>query len=209
MSARSPTSTREHRRDSSRPTLGKDPRHVQVVLDESREVLRASHGVLICVTHHGFICANAGVDASNVPGEETLVLLPKDPDASARDLRARIRNLTNANPADRHHRLVRPRLAPRAGRHRDRLCRAGSARRLARPPRHGRARAQGHLDRGRRRTRGCRGPRPDQGRGATRGRRARRRPSRQRRGRPRRGRDDSPGVGGPVPVARGRRGPSR
>ena len=79
--------------------LGKDPRHVQVVLDESREVLRASHGVLICVTHHGFICANAGVDASNVPGEETLVLLPKDPDASARELRARIRNLTNANPA--------------------------------------------------------------------------------------------------------------
>ena len=64
--------------------LGKDPRHVQVVLDESREVLRASHGVLICVTHHGFVCANAGVDASNVPGEETLVLLPRDPDASAR-----------------------------------------------------------------------------------------------------------------------------
>ena len=79
--------------------LGKDPRHVQVVLDESREVRRASHGVLICVTHHGFVCANAGVDASNVPGEETLVLLPRDPDASARALRARIRNLTNANPA--------------------------------------------------------------------------------------------------------------
>ena len=48
--------------------LGKDPRHVQVILDESREVLRASRGVLICVTHHGFVCANAGVDASNVPG---------------------------------------------------------------------------------------------------------------------------------------------
>ena len=79
--------------------LGKDPRHVQVVLDESREVLRASHGVLICVTHHGFVCANAGVDASNVPGEDTLVLLPRDPDASARTLRARIRNLTDANPA--------------------------------------------------------------------------------------------------------------
>ena len=65
--------------------LGKDPRHVQVVLDESpRGCGRASHGVLICVTHHGFVCANAGVDASNVPGEETLVLLPRDPDASAR-----------------------------------------------------------------------------------------------------------------------------
>jgi coenzyme F420-0:L-glutamate ligase / coenzyme F420-1:gamma-L-glutamate ligase len=80
-------------------TLGKDPRHVQVVLDESREVLRASNGVLICVTHHGFICANAGVDASNVPGEDALVLLPRDPDASARQLRARLRDLARANPA--------------------------------------------------------------------------------------------------------------
>jgi coenzyme F420-0:L-glutamate ligase/coenzyme F420-1:gamma-L-glutamate ligase len=79
--------------------LGKDPRHVQVVLDESREVLRASNGVLICVTHHGFICANAGVDASNVPGEDALVLLPRDPDASARALRARLRHLTTASPA--------------------------------------------------------------------------------------------------------------
>jgi coenzyme F420-0:L-glutamate ligase/coenzyme F420-1:gamma-L-glutamate ligase len=69
---------------------GKDPRHVQAVLDESREVLRASHGVLICVTHHGFVCANAGVDASNVSGEDSIVLLPQDPDASARALRARL-----------------------------------------------------------------------------------------------------------------------
>jgi coenzyme F420-0:L-glutamate ligase / coenzyme F420-1:gamma-L-glutamate ligase len=79
--------------------LGKDPRHVQVVLDESREVLRASHGVLITVTHHGFICANAGVDASNVPGEDVLVLLPENPDASARTLRAHLRTRANANPA--------------------------------------------------------------------------------------------------------------
>jgi coenzyme F420-0:L-glutamate ligase/coenzyme F420-1:gamma-L-glutamate ligase len=66
---------------------GKDPRHVQIVLDESREVIRAAHGVLICVTHHGFVCANAGVDASNVPGEDSVVLLPTDPDASARAIR--------------------------------------------------------------------------------------------------------------------------
>ena len=79
--------------------LGKDPRHVQVVLDESREVLRATNGVLICVTHHGFVCANAGVDASNVPGDETVVMLPRDPDASARHLRARIHTVTNARPA--------------------------------------------------------------------------------------------------------------
>jgi coenzyme F420-0:L-glutamate ligase/coenzyme F420-1:gamma-L-glutamate ligase len=67
---------------------GKDPRHVQVVLDESKEVLRASRGVLICVTRHGFVCANAGVDASNAPAPDTLVLLPVDPDASARRIRA-------------------------------------------------------------------------------------------------------------------------
>ena len=70
----------------------KDPRHVQVVLDESRQVLRAAHGVLICITHHGFVCANAGVDASNVPGDDTVVLLPKNPDVSARALRARLPN---------------------------------------------------------------------------------------------------------------------
>ncbi|MBV8430088.1 MAG: MFS transporter [Solirubrobacterales bacterium] len=64
--------------------LGKDPRHVQVVLDESLEVLRAQRGVLICVTRHGFVCANAGVDASNVPDPDHVVLLPLDPDDSAR-----------------------------------------------------------------------------------------------------------------------------
>jgi coenzyme F420-0:L-glutamate ligase/coenzyme F420-1:gamma-L-glutamate ligase len=79
--------------------LGKDDRHVQVILDESRAVLRAERGVLICVTHHGFVCANAGVDASNAPGQDTLVLLPHDPDRSARALRARIRELTGAAPA--------------------------------------------------------------------------------------------------------------
>jgi coenzyme F420-0:L-glutamate ligase/coenzyme F420-1:gamma-L-glutamate ligase len=69
---------------------GKDARLVQVVLDESREVLRAERGVLICETHHGFVCANAGVDLSNVPGDDVAVLLPEDPDASARRLRAEI-----------------------------------------------------------------------------------------------------------------------
>jgi coenzyme F420-0:L-glutamate ligase/coenzyme F420-1:gamma-L-glutamate ligase len=70
----------------------KDPRHVQVVLDESVSVLRAERGVLICRTHHGFVCANAGVDASNAPDAETLVTLPRDPDASARALRAGLPN---------------------------------------------------------------------------------------------------------------------
>ncbi|HYI36856.1 MAG TPA: coenzyme F420-0:L-glutamate ligase [Thermoleophilaceae bacterium] len=67
---------------------GKDARLVQVVLDESAELLRAHHGVLICLTRHGFVCANAGVDRSNAPGDDHVVLLPADPDASARALRA-------------------------------------------------------------------------------------------------------------------------
>ncbi len=79
--------------------FGKDPRHVQVVLDETRELIRAERGVLICVTRHGFVCANAGVDASNVDAGDTLVLLPLDPDRSARALRARLRELTGAAPA--------------------------------------------------------------------------------------------------------------
>jgi coenzyme F420-0:L-glutamate ligase / coenzyme F420-1:gamma-L-glutamate ligase len=78
---------------------GKDPRHVQVVLDESAEVVRADHGVLICVTHHGFVCANAGVDASNAPAEGTVVLLPRDPDGAARAIRGRLRARTGAAPA--------------------------------------------------------------------------------------------------------------
>jgi coenzyme F420-0:L-glutamate ligase/coenzyme F420-1:gamma-L-glutamate ligase len=66
----------------------KDPRHLQVVLDESAAVLRDERGVLICRTHHGFVCANAGVDTSNAPEPGTVVILPRDPDASARALRA-------------------------------------------------------------------------------------------------------------------------
>ncbi len=78
----------------------KDPRAIQVVLDESVEVLRAERGVLISRTRHGFVCANAGVDASNASdgtAGETLVLLPRDPDASARRIRARLRELAGAN----------------------------------------------------------------------------------------------------------------
>jgi len=66
---------------------GKDPRHVEVVLRESARVVRHGHGVLICETRHGFVCANAGVDLSNAPGPEQAVLLPRDPDASAAALR--------------------------------------------------------------------------------------------------------------------------
>ena len=65
----------------------RDPRHVEVVLRESARIVRRGHGVLICETHHGFVCANAGVDLSNSPGPEIAILLPKDCDASAAALR--------------------------------------------------------------------------------------------------------------------------
>ena len=61
----------------------KDPRQIEVVLRESRRIVRMDRGIIISETHHGFVCANAGVDASNVPGDDTVCLLPLDPDASA------------------------------------------------------------------------------------------------------------------------------
>jgi coenzyme F420-0:L-glutamate ligase/coenzyme F420-1:gamma-L-glutamate ligase len=65
----------------------KDPRHIEVVLRESRRIVRMDRGIIISETHHGFVCANAGVDTSNVPGGDTVCVLPLDPDASARRLR--------------------------------------------------------------------------------------------------------------------------
>ncbi len=76
----------------------KDPRLVQVVLDESAAIVRAAHGVIITETHHGFVCANAGVDASNVAGDDVVLLLPLDPDHSARELRAGLRARTGIAP---------------------------------------------------------------------------------------------------------------
>lgn len=70
--------------------LGRDPRAVQVVLDHSAEIVRGGPRALICRTAHGFVCANAGVDASNAGAPDRLVTLPRDPDASARALRAAI-----------------------------------------------------------------------------------------------------------------------
>jgi coenzyme F420-0:L-glutamate ligase/coenzyme F420-1:gamma-L-glutamate ligase len=70
-----------------------------VVLDESAELVRADRGRFICRTRHGFVCANAGVDASNAGGADRLVLLPRDPDASARALRAALRERLGVAPA--------------------------------------------------------------------------------------------------------------
>jgi len=71
-----------------------DPRRIEVVLGESKRIVRARGSLLIAETRHGFICASAGVDASNTPEPGTLVLLPVDPDESAARLRARLLELT-------------------------------------------------------------------------------------------------------------------
>jgi coenzyme F420-0:L-glutamate ligase / coenzyme F420-1:gamma-L-glutamate ligase len=79
--------------------LGKEPALVELMLAESREVLRAERGVLIVETHHGLVCANAGIDSSNLPEEATVSLLPEDPDASARCIRAELREVAGVEVA--------------------------------------------------------------------------------------------------------------
>jgi coenzyme F420-0:L-glutamate ligase/coenzyme F420-1:gamma-L-glutamate ligase len=75
----------------------RDPRHVEAILRESAQVVRVRPPLIIAETRHGFVCASAGVDASNAKGEGTLILLPVDPDGSAALLRARLRELTGAD----------------------------------------------------------------------------------------------------------------
>lgn len=76
--------------------LGKEPALVQLILEESVAVLRAERGVLIVETRTGLVCANAGIDSSNLPGEDVVSLLPEDPDASARRIRAEVRAASEA-----------------------------------------------------------------------------------------------------------------
>jgi coenzyme F420-0:L-glutamate ligase/coenzyme F420-1:gamma-L-glutamate ligase len=73
---------------------GNDPRQIEVVFRESRRIVRMDRGIVISETHHGFVCANAGVDASNIPDEDVVCLLPVDPDASA----SRLRDALAENP---------------------------------------------------------------------------------------------------------------
>ena len=79
---------------------GKDPRQVEVVLRESRRIVRMDRGVIISETHHGFVCANAGVDASNIPDDEKVCLLPVDPDSSAARLRGALAGRLGLAEAD-------------------------------------------------------------------------------------------------------------
>jgi len=89
----------------------KDPALVETILRESRTIVRTGNGNIISETKHGFICANAGIDRSNVPGEENVALLPKRPDRSAQTIRRKIRELTRKDVAviisDTHGRPLR------------------------------------------------------------------------------------------------------
>ncbi len=76
-----------------------DPRQIEVILQESTEIVRSRPPLVISRTRHGFVCASAGVDASNAKGLGTVILLPVDPDASAAALRARLSELTGVAPA--------------------------------------------------------------------------------------------------------------
>jgi coenzyme F420-0:L-glutamate ligase/coenzyme F420-1:gamma-L-glutamate ligase len=84
---------------SALTTDGKDPRVIEVILRETRRIIKMDRGHLIVETGPGWVCANAGVDESNSLGPDTVVLLPKDPDASARQLRAALRQRTGADVA--------------------------------------------------------------------------------------------------------------
>ncbi|MSQ12756.1 MAG: coenzyme F420-0:L-glutamate ligase [Dehalococcoidia bacterium] len=77
----------------------KDPRQVEVVLRESKRIVRMDRGVIITETKHGFICANSGVDASNIADMDSVSLLPADPDASARGIRQSVQQHANADVA--------------------------------------------------------------------------------------------------------------
>ena len=76
----------------------KDARHVEVVLRESKRIVRMDHGIIISETYHGFVCANAGVDESNVDGANLLTLLPIDADQSAQRIRTRLQELIGEGP---------------------------------------------------------------------------------------------------------------
>lgn len=91
--------------------FNKDPAAVEVVLKQSKGIVRMGDGKLITESLHGFVCANSGVDKSNVPGERNVALLPKNPDFSAQKMRRKIRELTGKDVAviisDTHGRPLR------------------------------------------------------------------------------------------------------
>jgi len=90
---------------------GKPPELVELILREAKSIVRMGNRNLITETRHGLVCANSGIDKSNVPGENTVALLPREPDASARKIRKRVKELTGKDVAviisDTHGRPLR------------------------------------------------------------------------------------------------------
>ena len=80
-------------------SMRKDPRHVEVILRETKRIVRRRGGHLIVQTRHGLVCANAGVDRSNVQGHDVVLLLPRDPNRSAQRIRTQIKNITGRDVA--------------------------------------------------------------------------------------------------------------
>ena len=101
----------------------KDPRMVEVVLTESSRIVRMKNGVVITESKHGWVCANSGVDASNTIADDIVILLPKDPDASARHLRLTIEQQRHIAIGVINYRHVWPAVARRLGRIRARCFR--------------------------------------------------------------------------------------
>ncbi len=143
--------------------LGKEPALVELVLEESAEVLRAERGVLIVETKHGLVCANAGIDSSNLPMTTPSACCPRTPTPPPAGSAPSSPRRGGADRRGRHRRQLRPGLAAGPGRGGDRLRRTAAARRLARAPGRQRPRTGGDPDRDRRRGGRRRRPRPRQG----------------------------------------------
>jgi coenzyme F420-0:L-glutamate ligase/coenzyme F420-1:gamma-L-glutamate ligase len=97
--------------------LGKEVGLVELILSESREILRVERGILITETNHGFVCANAGIDTSNLPEDGTVCLLPRDPDTSARTIRTELKTVSKGTgvTSSRHSTASHKRDVPGGG----------------------------------------------------------------------------------------------
>ena len=139
-SSMSRPSSRRRRPVALAAEVEKDPRLVEVVLSESRRIVRHRPNLMIAEHRLGYVMANAGIDHSNVApddgsGIERVLLLPVDPDASAEALRARSRRARRQAHRGHRQRQFRPAVPPRHGRHRARRRRSAGGHRLARPAR--------------------------------------------------------------------------
>ena len=93
----------------------RDPRHTEMILREAVRIVRMDRGVIIAETKHGFYCANAGIDASNIPGSNTIALLPDDSDVSSQGIRAAVKDRLGRERGGHRVGHLRPAVAQRGG----------------------------------------------------------------------------------------------